>query len=408
MANGIDFVSVSPLKGENKIGSASTQTADNNSLVFTPVSSFKWLAESEELLRRHGLYQGIAQVLIGSFDKRSALLDFVPKLIHVADHSYAIRRLDVVGHVGEVLLNLPSPEFRQIGDYYKALSLNRRALGDTAQAGVLFEAVADNASMPYRIKAMLALGSNSIASGDHKTAMWFYRELGRMMRRNDCFDAVTFSVMNRMVAVIKSIEGDHKGALAVLDAMLPAARMAASVQPHTYFDYLNARAVELCELGQLGPAKRASEIVVASSFAMAYPEWRETLDDITAKQRRASRMMIVVPKRIRSAPQAAATVESKKLITLRAHMPAAVDSLVQRREVSKGSVIDFQGWKSVLEEEPSPSLKTPSWEQRTSMTTGEKLLRLMDLISRDDTEDETIDRILEVVERIVLSRKSRD
>jgi hypothetical protein len=45
-------------------------------------------------------------------------------------------------------------------------------------------------------------------------------------------------------------------------------------------------------------------------------------------------------------------------------------------------------------------------EQRGRMTTGEKLIRLMDLISHDETDDETIDRILEAVEQIVLNRRS--
>ena len=39
------------------------------------------------------------------------------------------------------------------------------------------------------------------------------------------------------------------------------------------------------------------------------------------------------------------------------------------------------------------------------MTTGEKLIRLMDLISQDETDDATIDRILEAVEEIVLNRR---
>jgi hypothetical protein len=39
------------------------------------------------------------------------------------------------------------------------------------------------------------------------------------------------------------------------------------------------------------------------------------------------------------------------------------------------------------------------------MSTGEKLIRLMDLISHDETDDETIDVILEAVEAIVLGRR---
>jgi 3-hydroxyacyl-CoA dehydrogenase len=39
------------------------------------------------------------------------------------------------------------------------------------------------------------------------------------------------------------------------------------------------------------------------------------------------------------------------------------------------------------------------------MTTGEKMIRLMDLISQEETDDETIDRILEAVENIVFKRR---
>lgn len=41
----------------------------------------------------------------------------------------------------------------------------------------------------------------------------------------------------------------------------------------------------------------------------------------------------------------------------------------------------------------------------SEMTIGEKLIRLMDLISHDDTDDETIDVILKAVEAIVSERR---
>jgi hypothetical protein len=36
------------------------------------------------------------------------------------------------------------------------------------------------------------------------------------------------------------------------------------------------------------------------------------------------------------------------------------------------------------------------------MTTGDKLVRIMDLLSRDDTDDDKVDRALTAVEDIVL------
>jgi len=41
------------------------------------------------------------------------------------------------------------------------------------------------------------------------------------------------------------------------------------------------------------------------------------------------------------------------------------------------------------------------------MTTHEKLRRLVDLISQDETDDDTIDLILEAVERIVFARRPK-
>jgi len=39
------------------------------------------------------------------------------------------------------------------------------------------------------------------------------------------------------------------------------------------------------------------------------------------------------------------------------------------------------------------------------MTTGQKLIRLMDLVSQEDTDDETIERILQAVEQILAKRR---
>ena len=45
-------------------------------------------------------------------------------------------------------------------------------------------------------------------------------------------------------------------------------------------------------------------------------------------------------------------------------------------------------------------------EQRRGLSAAEKLIRIMDLISNDETDDETIDCILEAVEELVLKRRT--
>jgi hypothetical protein len=100
-----------------------------------------------------------------------------------------------------------------------------------------------------------------------------------------------------MIAVVKATDGDHRGALADLEKMFPLVRMASAQQPYAYYDYLNTLAVELTEAGRLDEAGIASRIALASPFGHAYPEWRDTLDDIEHRELRASRSTVAFTQR---------------------------------------------------------------------------------------------------------------
>jgi hypothetical protein len=215
---------------------------------------------------------------------------------------------------------------------------------------------------------------------------------------------VTSSLATRMIAVIRGMSGDHRGAVADLESIFPLARMAGSLQPHTYYDYLNSLAVELSEVGRLTQARRASEIALSSSFGSTYPNWRETFEDITFKQRCSSRSMIAVPQGI-SEPQKVQPFagETDKLVHLHSRgSVVGADSGDHGRKITKARVLDFKQWKTALLESRPSVLNKLTPEHKNRMTTGEKLIRLMDLLSRDETDDGMIDRILEVVEEIVL------
>ncbi len=405
VANGVELVSLSPIEGESHIGSASMHTTATSNLFLTESSSFKRLAELENRVSHAGLYQGIARTLTRVFHAERALTDLATKLASVGDHAYAIRQPDIVGDVGLLLLSLPrSQQVESAGYYYQALSLNQFGRGDTVRACTLFEQVAENASLRYRARAMLALGTKSFRVGDGPAAVSFYREVMRILARDHVLDPVTSSIASRMTAVIRGMSGDHRGAVVDLESMFPLARMAGSLQPHTYYDYLNTLAVELGEVGRLAQARRASEIALSSPFGSMYPMWRETFEDISLKRARASRSMVAVPQGISETQKLRRqTAEPDKLVHLHPRGPiASAESGNQLGEVTKARVLDFQQWKTALEESRPSVLNKLTPGQRTRMTTGEKLLRLMDLLSRDDTDDEMIDRILEVVEEIVL------
>jgi hypothetical protein len=346
------------------------------------------------------LYQGIAETLIRALHSARSLANLGERLVSIADHAYATRQLEIVGQAGQLLSALPlSRQVESAGHYYQALALNQRGRGDTVRAGLLFEQVADDAPLQYRTRAMLALGSNSLATGDARTAMSFYREVNRIVTRSHAFDPVTLCFASRMPAVIRGMDGDHQGAVADLEKMFPLARMAGTLQPYAYCDYVNALAVELAETGRLEEARRASVIALASPFAPAYPEWRETFNEIRIKQRCASHSVVPVRQQIPG---------THNLLRLPEPEPSASATPLDRnRQSTPARILNFQQWKTMLKG-ASNLLEELTPEQRRRMTTGEKLIRLMDLISRDETDDEMIDRILEAVEQIVPRHRSEN
>lgn len=83
--------------------------------------------------------------------------------------------------------------------------------------------------------------------------------------------------------------------------------------------------------------------------------------------------------------------------------PKPAQALFEGRQPDKpaGRIIDFQQWSNMKNQASSSPIDELTYEEREVMTTGEKLIRLMDLVSRDETDDEMIDRILEAAEAIV-------
>lgn len=392
VANGVELVSFSPLEGENHIGSARRHIAANNNLIFTDFFSFNRVVEHDKRFSHGGLYQEIGRAVVRQFQSDQTLADFAGKLASVADHAYGTRQFDIVGYVGRLFLTLaPSRQLESVGQYYLALSLNRGTSGDTSHAGSLFERVADNGSLQYRARAMLALGGKSFRAGDYQTAMSFYREVMRNLRRDHVFDPVTFCVASRMGAVIRSLKGDHRGAITDLERLLPLARIAGSLQPHTYYDYLNNLAVELGMVGQLEEARRVSQIASASPYASVYPEWHETLNEINSKTRRVSRSMVGAPQAPSEKPESPTRILSWSNDHVRQADPA------QQSETPSAIIISLQDWKKKLEKKSTDNIrKKPTAEEIESMDFMEKQAAITRFVYADQVNEEMLDSILEV------------
>lgn len=405
-------------KGENSIGGISLNRAASNSLVLTDTFSSSSLAAGQRRLNHSAFYQELTQSLVKGFHTRQSLLDFISKVVWTADQAYATRQYEKIGALSQILLSLPlSPQVESIGLFYEALSLNRLGRGDTVRATALFRQVAERAPLKYRARAMLALGTREVSVGDNPAALRWYGEIVLIAARDRAVDPGTLYFARQMTAIVRARNGDHEGAIRDLEEMFPLARLASYQEPRAYLIHLNSLAVELAEVGRLEEAARAASVACASPYARIYPECQETFDEISLKQRSASRSRIIVsgfmtesaedPQRRRvTQSMQAELIKTHERVSLQLRQPAATqESGYDRARGSQARVLDFQQWKRRLKPDPA-QLSALSTEQRMEMSTGEKLIRLMDLISHDDTDDETIDVILEAVEAIVLGRRS--
>ena len=273
-------------------------------------------------------YQQLASELIKGVHTKEVLSGLGNSLINLAEHAYTLRQMVTLEYISQVLLNLPlACEYRSIARYYQALCIKRQ--GQFHEARTLLERVAEKAPIGYKARAIVGLGSIAFDRGDFQAAMPFYIEAGKAAIHKQGFDPLAAIHTQLMLAVLKSIDGDNHGALADLEQMFPLARAVGSSYPPIYYHYLNSLAVELTEVGRLEEAARACRISLIPSFANAYPEVRETWNEIMLRSRRASRSFVsfarTLPPNVIELPQREAS-ESVPL-------------------GSKASVINLDHWK---------------------------------------------------------------
>jgi len=398
------------------------QTAANNNLLLTVFSSFKQLADSPTAIRLGGFYQQMAEELIKERYKKQALGSLAPKLIALAHRAYTFRRMDIVEQVAQVLMNLPlSRDSRSIGRYYHSFTLRRR--GQVAEARALLDRLAGEVPHRYMGRVIMSLAGLVFDSSDFSSALPLYMEAGRAAatatERSDLF---TLTQVQRQIAVLKSIDGDHIGAVAHLEDLRAIARISGSQQPPLWFDYLNSLAVELCAVGRLEEARNICQIVLASPFASAYPEWRETRDEIELREWRASRSVVALSQITDGAVSSQATAgasaipappEDGNLVRLpmanRDESLAAVEEAAPPRQTAR--VLSLQEWKEKMAKQSNgdpqdkkrrnpttAKAKESRLEEMEKLGTRGLLLRAMEMLGDERLSDDQLRRVLIILE----------
>jgi tetratricopeptide (TPR) repeat protein len=372
-------------------------TAAESSLALTFLSSFDAMAGVLPTAAKLELNRQISQALIRGMYQRQSLHVLAERLIAVADHAYPLRQMEVVEQASNLLMGLPLPrEFKSIACYYKAICLKQRGQIDEARA--LFEQVAEKATSRYKARAMLGLGTLVSSCGDFQSGMSLFIEGGRAIMRAREFDPLAAFYTQSGLAILKSIDGDHRSALADWEGLFPLVRAISTSYPSLYYNHLNSLAVELLEAGRITEARNVSNIVLASPYASAYPEYRETGRDIALRGRRASRSVVSFVQPQLNAPNVL-RLPSAEHINSNPSVELASDLQKPAR------VFDMQKWKKKMGKEPNgdPKDRKPGKD----MSQDEMLYEIMNTFTEPDMDWNIRMEMLETIRKLAAKQRAK-
>ena len=349
------------------------------------------------------LYKHLSTELIRGFYSERLFIDLGNNLIRVAELAYGYRQGQTLVDLSQVLLALPLPaEYKSAARFFRGLGLRR--LGEVEAGNKVLERVATEPAHRYSARAIQSVGAVIQDFGDYELAIKLYSDAARRASEGGRLDPATVLFTQKNIAMIHGLKGDHRRAVADFERLAPFVRAIGHIHPHVYYDYVNSLAVELGNVGRLEEAARASRIAVSSPFSGVYPEWRQTFDEIALKRRRASHSAVAVRQPIAETPQIETSASRSHNLVRLPQAPVTSETPDRNPYEVRARVLNFHNWK--IKASSRAGYEGVASEQRNRMTTGQKLIRLMDLISKDETDDETIDRILEAVEQIVVKGRS--
>ena len=342
----------------------------------------------------HGFYQLLTQAA----HKNRSLTQLGNRLIALAEHARAFRRLNDLDELSQLLIRLPlSPKHSQIGHYYHALSIKRSGKGDLEKAARLLEQVAESAPPLYRVRAVQSLGGNALYKGQYALGLKLYAEATLLAQTEGVNDPAAAVVGLWDVATLRALDGNHGDALTLLENARPLAQAIRTAHPDVYYGYLNSLALELGVAGRLNEAERASQLSLASPFASAYLEWHDTKRELELRRGfRASRSQIAFGQPLPIAENLVLNnVVPLQAFRLGVGMTASSSPQLLPREEAR--ILRFKCRKESMAKQ---SRNTNIAEQIRQMSHAERVIRLLELISSNDTTTEELAKILEIAESV--------
>ena len=299
---------------------------------------------------------------------KSGFQELGPNLVREAEVAQVFRQVGRVEEIGSILCNLPVKEHQLIGQYYKGLYAER--MGESARG--IFERVAEE-SRTYKTKALMSLATNEARKGNYDEELRYIAEAYKTTN-----NPTLIVELSRGTAIVRAKEGDHKQAVKEFERIFPLIKHAA---PISYYQYLNSFAVELAEVGRLEEASKICDVLLASPYAFAYPEWRETAEEIRLK-----------------------LYHSRSIISFTQVVLSNVVSLPERSDEAKpinhpGKILSYTDWTKKMVKEPNGDEELPD-----DMTPQDMAMKLVELITENKEEEGKLREILDYAIK-VFSRK---
>jgi len=266
----------------------------------------------------------LRQAIIKSGMLRFAQDELAVKLAALCEQFYLNRAIEPLTEAAGLLASLTSPHAQAAGNFYLAMVSFRQ--GDLINASRLLEAtIKTEGSGKYKARAIQSLGIIYRFDGDHNEAFRLYQQ-AIMRATGPRADFVTIIRAGINLSELHSSEGNRSAALADLRQLRPAVQLASQVNPVYAPLWCNEVAFELLQAGRLDEARRFAAFAIASPFARAYPEWRETAQEIE-QQAEAKAALNVRP----ALQQARKTSIKPKLRLVKKPCPRALPAYTRRR-----------------------------------------------------------------------------
>jgi len=219
-------------------------------------------------------------------NSQSALDRVAREIIEIARRSRVSRDIELCNRASGVVLALPASKgLRAIAEFYTDLSQQAATIDPREFCQALVRR-ADSAEPAYVARVILEVARTYDLAGDLPEAVRCYLQAAKAAAATDSLVAVQVAAS---MAVLRSDDGDHHGALRELERVFPIIASIYHTYPHLYYGYANNRAVVLSRAGRIEDSRRAIQVALASPLAPRFPEWHDTAREIEEAARKEPR-----------------------------------------------------------------------------------------------------------------------